>query len=297
MNTPSSRVYLDHNATSPLRPSARTAMARLVDVDFGNPASLDEPDMVRAIHADYIAAGADVITTNTFRASRVWLRTRGLADQIPALNRRSVELAIEARKQAGAVATVAVAGSISTANTTEATSVEEGYEAYLEQARLLAAAGADLLILEMLKDVPQAYAALAAAKQAGLPVWAGFSCRTTDNGGTELLATEPGQSFADALHEIGPLEVDAATIMHTKLEDAGAALAVLQAHWHGPIGAYPHAGTWLRPEWEFDASLRPESLTANALRWKSDGSRIFGACCGMGVDYIAALHDRVRGAG
>jgi S-methylmethionine-dependent homocysteine/selenocysteine methylase len=133
-------------------------------------ASLTEPEIVRATHADYIAAGADVITANTFAASAARLAADGLQAQVGELNRASVELAIDARRQAGAEARVAIAGSISTGDASEIPSAERGYEIYVEQAQSLAVAGVDLIILEMLKDVTQSRAAIAAAKQTGLPV-------------------------------------------------------------------------------------------------------------------------------
>jgi homocysteine S-methyltransferase len=256
-------------------------------------ASLDQPDIVRATHADYIAAGADVITTNTFAASAARLGPDQRAHVVQ-LNRRSVELANDARQQAGAEARVAIAGSISTGSASEVTSAEQGYEAYREQAQALAGAGVDLIILEMLKDVPQSRAAIAAAKQTGLPVWAGFSCSVGESGDVELTAGTPGQSLADALGDIGPLGVDAATIMHTTFENASPALAVLRDHFTGPSGVYPHAGKWLRPEWKFDANVQPATLTALAAQWRAQGSQIFGACCGLGVDYISALRAGVR---
>ena len=255
--------------------------------------SIDEPNIVRATHFDYIVAGADVITTNTFAASAARVE-HGMQSQVGELNRRSVELAIEARQQAGAEDRVAIAGSISTGNPSEVTNAEHGYEIYLEQAQLLASAGADLIILEMLKNVPQTLAAMAAARQTGLPVWAGFSCRTNDAGLVELLSGEPGQSFADALGEIGPLDVNAATIMHTTFEHASPALAVLREHFLGPSGVYPHAGKWLQPGWEFNGNVQPHDLTTLAVEWRAQGSQIFGACCGLGVDYISALSASVR---
>lgn len=267
--------------------------AKLRSHGWSSFASIDEPNIVRATHVDYILAGADVITTNTFAALAARMK-HGRQSQVGDLNRRSVELAIEARKQAEAEDRVAIAGSISTGNPSEITNAEHGYEIYLEQAQLLASAGADLIILEMLKDVPQTLAAMAAARQTGLPVWAGFSCRTSDAGLVELLSSEPGQSFADALGEIGPLDVAAATIMHTTFEHASPALAVLREHFPGPSGVYPHAGKWLPPGWEFNGNVQPHDLTTLAVEWRAQGSQIFGACCGLGVDYISALRANVR---
>lgn len=266
----------------------------LIRVGWGGPATTQEPDLVRGIHADYIQAGADVISTNTFRGTRVRLRTEGLESQIEPLNRRSVALAIAARAQAGAEGQVAVAGAISTAGSHEVGSAEEGYEAYAEQATILADAGVDLILLEMLKDIPQATAALAAAAATGLPVWAGFSCRVDEAGTVRVLDGEPVPTFDEALTALGALHVDAALIMHTTVEDVGPALDVLSRHWHGPKGAYPHVGKWQRPDWQFDTTVDPTLIINASANWRAQGAQVFGTCCGLGPAYTSALNAAMR---
>jgi homocysteine S-methyltransferase len=207
-------------------------------------------------------------------------------------------LAVEARSQAGAAARVAIAGTISTASAHELASPDEGYDAYREQATLLTDAGADLILLEMLKDIPQTQSALVAASESGLPVWAGFSCRVDPEGIVRVLegGREGGAppTFDEALTAIGELHVDATLIMHTIIEDVAPALAVLTQHWAGPTGAYPHVGKWLRPGWEFGGAMRPARLSNDASEWRAGGAQIFGSCCGLGPDYIAALNTKLR---
>jgi homocysteine S-methyltransferase len=273
--------------------------SNLLRVAWGGPASIESPDMVRGIHADYISAGADVITTNTFRGSRPRLRANGLEAELASLNQRSVALAIEALSRAGAaVDRVAIAGAISTASVRELEEPHEGYDAYVEQAKLLADAGADLILLEMLKDIHQTQAALAAAAETGLPVWAGFSCRTDEEGVLRVLEGNREGALAPTFHEalsaIGELQVDAALIMHTTVEDVTPALAVLGTHWNGPTGAYPHVGNFTRPNWEFNQAILPALITGAASQWQAQGAQIFGTCCGLGPDYISALNTMLR---
>ena len=272
--------------------------SELLQVAWGGPASIEEPSLVSGIHADYISAGADVITTNTFRASRPRLRANGIESEVESLNRRSVALAIEARARAGAVDRVAIAGAVSTASVREVGEPDEGYDAYLEQAMLLADAGADLILLEMLKDIRQTQAALAAAAETGLPVWAGFSCRADEKDVLRILEGDRegdlAPTFDEALSAIGELRVDAALVMHTAVEDVTPALAVLATHWDGPTGAYPHVGKFARPNWEFDRAIRPALITEAASQWKAQGAQIFGTCCGLGPDYTSALNAELR---
>ena len=269
-----------------------------IQVGWGGPTSIEDPGLIRGIHADYMSAGADVISTNTFRASRLRLRADGIESTVESLNRTAVALAVEARSQAGAAARVAIAGTISTASAHELASPDEGYDAYREQATLLTDAGADLILLEMLKDIPQTQSALVAASESGLPVWAGFSCRVDPEGIVRVLegGREGGAppTFDEALTAIGELHVDATLIMHTIIEDVAPALAVLTQHWAGPTGAYPHVGKWLRPGWEFGGAMRPARLSNDASEWRAGGAQIFGSCCGLGPDYIAALNTKLR---
>ena len=142
-------------------------------------ASLTHFDLLRTIHADYIAAGADVITTNTFATTRFVLEAAGHRDDFTRINARAVAAAREARDMSGRE--VAIAGSISClpprfdAHAYPDESTERS--AYLELAETLAEAGVDLLVLEMMQETRHAPLACAAARAVGLPIWLGVSCR------------------------------------------------------------------------------------------------------------------------
>src|SRR5262245_53687633 len=114
------------------------------------------PDVIRTIHEDYVRAGADIIITNSFGSSRHVLEAAVLGNMVAALNRRAVELAKEARERAGAGRDVAIAGSISSwiaeGEARNAPAAAAARASYSEQADLLAAAGVDLLMLEMMRD-------------------------------------------------------------------------------------------------------------------------------------------------
>src|SRR5262245_28610965 len=215
-------------------------------------AALDtHPETVRAVHEDYIRAGADVIITNSFSTARHVLEPAGLGDRVRALNPRAVTLAQAARENAAAGRPVAIAGSISSfrADDTPAEQLEANYR---EQAELLAEAGVDLLALEMMYNVEQAAPAIRAALATGLPTWVGFSCRVAEDGVVQLL---DGSSFAAGLRQSLALLAHlpkghtAVTVMHTLTEDIAPALEIVRQHWFGPTGAYAHSGGWIDPNW------------------------------------------------
>ena len=68
-----------------------------------------------------------------------------------------------------------------------------------------------------------------------------------------------------------------------------------RAAWPGPVGAYPNAGYWKRPNWTFVDQVSPERYLADARRWVEAGAAIVGGCCGVGVEHIRALAEGFGG--
>ena len=265
---------------------------------WANLANAEIPDTVRAIHADFIAAGADVISTNTFGCVELSLAAHGIHGREEELNRAAVALALEARERAGAERLLLVAGCMTTTSYRgpegRVAPAEEDW-ALASQARTLADAGVDFLMVEMLSHVERANVELAATATAGLPVWAGFSSAVDEEGSLTLL-NQPDEPLEESLRRIDLSGVEVAFIMHTRSPEVEPSLAVLGSVWDGPLGAYPHGGTYARPNWEFDDGFTPEVLAAGAERWLADGCRIVGGCCGTGPGHIAALRRVVDAA-
>ena len=259
-------------------------------------AALDtHPGTVRAVHEDYIRAGADVIITNTFATARHVLEPAGLGARVRALNERAVALAREARENAAGGRPVAVAGSISSFRT-RVTPAGRLEGSYLEQAELLAEAGVDLIALEMMGNVEQAAPAIRAAAASGLPVWAGFSCLLGDDGVVRAYDDSPFSTvLAEDLALLADLPPDdvAVTVMHTLTEETAPALEIVGRRWSGVTGAYAHSGRWGDPEWEFDDSVSPDDYLRAARQWVEMGAQIIGGCCAIGPEYIRLLKERL----
>jgi S-methylmethionine-dependent homocysteine/selenocysteine methylase len=243
-------------------------------------ANLTHPDLVREIHADYIAAGAEVVIANTFAAGVGPLAQAGLQDRLSEINRAGVRLAREAADGRP----VAVAGSLSVMTG----DLEFGQlaNAYRAQAEHLADAGADLLALEMMLSPTHALPALTAAAATGLPVWLGISAAGD--------ATHDGVPVAALLDQaLATTRPDAVLVMHTNLDDTETALDIVTAHYDGPVGAYPHEGVWERPDWVF-TDITPEDFAARVAPWRERGARLLGGCCGTSPAHIAALAAALR---
>lgn len=253
------------------------------------------PETVREVHEDYINAGAEVIIANTFTTSRQILEESGLGDRFEELNRRGVELAREARERA-ARRPVYVAGSISTLpprlDPAYQPSPERARKNYRDQARILAEAGADLIAFEMVRDVEHTRPALSAALETGLPVWLGFSATRDEEG--NLVLWESGETLAEGVAELAEPGVSLVCVMHTLTENTPEALREIRAHWHGPLGAYPHSGRFVMPHWQFNDAISPEDFVAEARRWRELGATAIGCCCGIGPEHIRLLKQEMQ---
>ena len=268
------------------------------DVAWCATANKTHPDAVRKVHEDYIRAGAEVITANTFSTARHVLEVAGLGEETVAINRRAVELAREAR-DAAADGPVWIAGSLSPmsaeANREHRPSAATARANFDEQAAALAEAGAELLIAEMVMEVEYGGHFVAAAVATGLPVWLGFSCRLGAGDGRVLMfpTSEGDVAFEDVIGPITALGGSVAGVMHSAPEDTQPALKVLKRHWSGPLMAYAESGSFVMPDWQFVDVVSAEAYLDHALDWVGTGVQIVGGCCGIGPEHIRLLKERL----
>jgi homocysteine S-methyltransferase len=260
---------------------------------------VSRPDFVRGIHEDYIRAGAEVLSTNSFQLCRRALNNHfrdeahrrhiGAADldhRADHLLAASVHLAREARDRVNAGRPVVVAAAVTTLEwcfrPDLAPSAEQARNEYREIFQVVKDAGADLLLLETVNSITEARAGLQVAKSLGLPCWVAFVC---DERG-RLFTGETLQAAVEALE---PLGVDAILLNCAPPDDITAGLAELVPHAHVPIGTYAHIGRFNPPEWLFTDEYPPAKYRDVSARWKQMGGRILGGCCGTTPEHIAAL--------
>jgi len=256
------------------------------------------PLVIRAIHEDYIRAGADIVITNTFGASRHVLEPAGLGDRVGELNRTAVALARQACDEAGDGRPLYVAGSISSflpeKAALETLPVDVARASYREQAENLAEAGADFIILEMMMDVEHTMVAIEAAAATGLPVWVGFSCRPSADG-ESIVFWHKGRDveFAPAFEKAMAAGGVVAGVMHSEVETMIPALSIVLSRWPGPVMAYAHSGHFVMPDWQFADVISPEGYLAAAEQWVAMGAQVIGGCCGIGPEHIRLLKKRL----
>ena len=262
------------------------------------PATLDHDHLLRNIHADYIRAGADVITANTFASSRLMLAPAGFADRVAEINTRAVEAALAAREATGTTDRVAVAGSLShmvpvsagsaVVDASRVPSAAETSDAFHELAEILRVAGVDHIMLEMMYNPTRAPLALEAALSTGLPVWFGMSARRDAAGAVISFDQLEDHSLSSIIDLIPDTGIDAAGFHHSSAEIIGEALTQLAVRFHGPLMAYPDSGYFEMPDWQFVDTIEPERLETFFTEWIALGARMLGGCCGLTAEHVEA---------
>ena len=263
-------------------------------------ALFDNPEAVRAVHEDYIRAGARVVTANTFATTREVLEPLGFGDRFEALNRQAVEIAVAARDNTPSQeGPVLVAGSISHTRparrgawSPQASDIKKFEADCTEMAAIHKAAGADLIMGEMLGCPDFTPCVMRAAKANDIPIWLGISTITFDDGVLRTY-TDASAPLADGLGAImAEGGTDVMGIMHSRPEVTEAGLKMLRQHWSGPMMAYPDA-MFDDPEPSkpigIDHGIADDMFVDHCREWLDGGVQIIGGCCGLTLSHMVAL--------
>ncbi len=247
------------------------------------------PEVVLRIHTDYILAGAQVITANTFRTNPRALAKAGMKDRAAEMTRRAISLARQAIAACGVEDRVRVAGSVAPVEDCYSPDLVPGdaalEEEHTDHARHLAAAGADLILIETQNTIREAVAAARAAASTGLPFWVSFTLRDPHT----LLS---GEALNDAVRAVLPFKPQAVMVNCVPVEQVSPAIEVLCNTLPASVlvGAYANAGHVDESgKWTLANAVPPESYAEQAWRWRAQGATIIGGCCGTTPDHIAAL--------
>jgi len=262
-------------------------------------ALFDAPEAVQAVHEDYILAGADVITTNSYACIRNNFEPQGVADRLGEMNRLSAELAQRARDNCGKP--VMIAGSMGPQYGSYRPDLVGHYQAtealYREQAEYLAP-HVDFFICETLSCLLEAKAAVVAASSTGKPVWLSWSIE--ESGASKLRS---GESIREAWDDIAGNGVSAVLLNCSPPEAIRKVLPELISMCDLPVGAYANAFTPIPEKWDFHGNqsippsredVTPNAYAEHAAAWKAAGARIIGGCCEVGPAHIEKLHQTLR---
>jgi len=250
--------------------------------------NLTSPDLVREVHAEYVAAGADVIETNTFGATRHKLKQYSLETKLREINLRGAQHA-----KAAAGDRALVAGSIGPLDLRiepyGPTSLEEAREMFAEQAEALVEGGVDLFVIETFSDLSEIRQAIEGVRSVcDLPVVAQVQIQTdgkTVFGATaEMIATRLDEWGADVIGVncgVGPTHV-----LH--------ALEEMRAVTDKKLSAQPNAGLPRDVQGRQFYMCSPEYMSKFAKRFIKAGASFIGGCCGTTPKHIRMIADSVR---
>jgi methionine synthase I (cobalamin-dependent) len=256
--------------------------------EFPDAWNLAHPDRVGAVAQAYVAAGSQVILTNTFGGNRLRLASHGLADQVAVLNRRGVELSRQAAQ--GRAAVFASMGPTAKMLLTGETSPEELADVFGEQARALADARAEALVVETMSDLEEAKVALAAVKATGLPA---IVCLVFDAGRDKdrtLMGATPEQ-VARELTEAGADVIGANC--GVGIERYVPVCRRLRAATDRPLWIKANAGLPTVEEGRVAYLTTAADFAAHAPALREAGADFIGGCCGTTPDFIRALRARL----
>lgn len=252
--------------------------------------NVEYPEIVKNVHKAYIEAGSTIITTNTFGASAIKLEHYGLSSRMRELNIAAVKIAKEA-----AVGRAKVAGDIGPTGRFVAPlgdlDFEDAYINFYDQAKALAEAGADFIIIETCIDLQEMRAALLAAKDAcNLPVICQFSY---SEDGRTVTGTDP-QSAAILLEAMGAAVIGVNCSLGP--EQLVPIVKKLAQSCTLPVSVQPNAGMPYLEDGETKFPMDAVSFAKWTLQLIEAGATYLGGCCGTTPEHIRELAKAVKSA-
>lgn len=268
---------------------------------WGTVALLEAPELAKEVHRRYVRAGADVITTHTWRidglpAAESAGLVSGLEGDWRDTARRAVEIARDAAAEVGRPKT-AVAFSV------WPEPLEPAFTTELAQA--ISEAGPDLILAETVETIPSdlRFPVFELLLETGLPLWVSF--RWTVDGPPDLrhqgippyagrLQDADGGVLVRAAAALEELGVSAVLLNCLPRTMVAGMLPLLRGSTTVPLGVYPNVGTYGDPGWSFDDDVTPAGYAVDAARWRDiEGAQIIGGCCGTTPEHIAAIADTI----
>lgn len=255
-------------------------------------ALLTHPEVVLAIYKDYLAAGAEIVITDTFRTTRRAFAHRGIADRAAGATTLACSLAHEARRTVLSEHEIFIAGSIAPLEdcySPELTPPQAEVEAeHVEIVAQLKEGGVDFLLLETMITARETLSGVRAAHAAGMPFAVSFCCN-------ERLALLGGEPLREVIRAVEPFQPLFIGVNCVSLDIATTAVKHLCEITSLPISVYAQGDGLADGElgWKMAEGHHLQAYMQAAPRWLAAGAQIIGGCCGTTPAYIRALRQLV----
>jgi len=254
--------------------------------------NLDNPEVVLEIQREYTQSGCDALTTNTLTMNRIYIETHDIDISVRDINQAGVELA----KKAAADNQFVLGDISSTGQLLEPYGTykeQQFYDAYKEQAEVLAEAGVDGFIIETIFDLHEALCAVRACKDNfSLAVIASIAFATEEKGGRTIM----GKTAEDCSKRLTDAGADVVGANCGDLDPAqmAAVVSILKSATTVPILAQPNAGIpkLVNDKTVFDMAAEP--FAAGIAKCLDAGATIVGGCCGTTPEHIRAVAKQLK---
>ena len=261
--------------------------------------SIDNPEIVREVHQNFVNSGADVITTNTYASTPISMKEYGYEGYIEDWNNASVKIARQVADSSDRE--VAVAGSVSTCGSWDKIEPKLLKPGFDQQISILSDAGVDLIILEaMTSSTRTIEAILECSNKTNLPVWLSISCALDREQNKLMLGYQESinyskaffyDDFEIAINKFTSMHDGPILVAHTDFKITNQAVKEIRKNHKGIIGAYPNNGFFEKPHWNTAEDILPKNYCEEAKLWIESGAQIIGGCCGIGPSHIKSLSD------
>jgi len=251
----------------------------------------ERPTIIRKIHEEYFAAGADVVLTNTFGGSRLKLAAHGFGEKVEELNRKAVEHARAACPEGGFVAgDIGPSGKflppVGTAT------LEDFQQNFLEQASILADCDIDFFFIETMVDLREAVAATKAAKKvSNLPVFTSIAFQNTKRGFFTIMG-DTVEHCVETLCKAGADVIGANCTIGS--DEMVALVPLMRKLTTKPLLFKPNAGRPQLVAGETVYPTSPEAFAEDILEIVSLGAQVVGGCCGTNPLFIKHIAEKLK---